>query len=130
MHYHVARSARNPSLIRIAKRAVYNHSYYLGQPTPHFAPGGKIAESNGKTFVVIEPANGGEPIVVSVTARVAHAIHPATPVEANAVLAQLGLNVDIDLDAALDKLIELERARAIDEHACPVDEHPYPLAAQ
>jgi hypothetical protein len=119
MLIHAAHPARNHSLLRAAKKALYNRAAYLGQPAPRLAPGGQLTELNGKTFVVIEQANGGKPIVASVATRLAHSVRPASQAEADAVLAQLGLSVDLDIDAALDKLIELERARAADERFYP-----------
>jgi hypothetical protein len=107
----------------VAKRAVRNRAQYLGLPAPRLARGGKITGLNGKTFVVIEQANGDKPIVASVVARVSHHVTPASPVEANAVLTQLGMSDDVDIDAALDRLIEIERARAADDHF-------YPFAAE
>jgi hypothetical protein len=123
MLIHAAHPVRNHSLIRIAKKAIHNRAAYLGHPAPRLARGGKIAELGGKVFAVIEQANGGEPIVASVVTCVSHHICPATPAEADAVLGQLGMNGSVDIDAELDRLIELERARAADERF-------YPFAAE
>jgi hypothetical protein len=109
VNYHAARSARNPGLIRTAQKSVHNRARYTCEPTPRLARGGHIAEVNGKTFVVFERKNGGEPIVVSIEVCVTHRTRLATPAEADAVLTKLGMSGALDIDAELDALIARER---------------------